>query len=464
MSNIVNNSKDNLGTMGGNVSKGIDTATSIAMGIINGDITGGLAGASAPWIAEEIKKQAGDNETARLVAHAILGAVVAELQGNSGLAGGAGAVGGEIAADIIRKAIYAGKDVKDLTEAEKQNISALAQLAAGLATAAGGGDAGDVGTAISSSKNAVENNSLLGDYIREEHKGSVEYWKDQVRETVGENTISQITNGVLIAYGDTVDLGVGVADTVLDAVLALSSCTVGASYCDTAMNDLKGANQTVYDAMGAIGSGAVWDSFINNLSKAIDGDQKALEEFAGVLSSVLVPSKIIAGNAGKTGGVVNKVDDLIPSSSAINKVENGVSDANKTFINEKIYDQLKTEPDSAFFWSGKTDGIGGAEIAADIAHSKSGVTLESYIKSKGIEMPEWDFNNPSSIKAWEEVSAAYAQQVKGEVKAVVGQDLRVGNIWENIELPRLKENPNVTKIIVIDPKTKVETIIFERGK
>jgi len=35
-------------------------------------------------------------------------------------------------------------------------------------------------------------------------------------------------------------------------------------------------------------------------------------------------------------------------------------------------------------------------------------------------------------------------------------------IWENIELPRLKANPNVTKITTIDPKTGVEKIIFER--
>ncbi|PXY94127.1 hypothetical protein DKK77_00545 [Gilliamella apis] len=121
--------------------------------------TSGLAGASAPWLAEQIKIQAGDNETARLVAHAILGAVVAELQGNSALSGGAGAVAGEVAADIIRKQLY-GKEVKDLTEEEKQTISALSQLAAGLAVAAGGGSVGDAGAAISSSKNAVENNGL----------------------------------------------------------------------------------------------------------------------------------------------------------------------------------------------------------------------------------------------------------------------------------------------------------------
>ena len=56
----------------------------------------------------------------------------------------------------------------------------------------------------------------------------------------------------------------------------------------------------------------------------------------------------------------------------------------------------------------------------------------------------------------------YAEQVSGEIRAVVGSELRPGNIWENIELPRLKANPNVTKVTTIDPKTGVEKIIFER--
>ncbi len=50
----------------------------------------------------------------------------------------------------------------------------------------------------------------------------------------------------------------------------------------------------------------------------------------------------------------------------------------------------------------------------------------------------------------------------GEIRAVIGSELRTGNIWENVELPRLMKNPNVTKITTIDPKTGVEKIIFER--
>lgn len=123
---------------------------------------------------------------------------------------------------------------------------------------------------------------------------------------------------------------------------------------------------------------------------------------------------------------------------------------------------LKTDIDTAFFWSGRTNGIGGAERAAEVAKVKGGTTLELTISDKAINMPEWSFNNPSSIKAWEDVSAEFAKQVSGEIRAVVGKELREGNIWENIELPRLKNNHNVTKITIVDPETEIETIIFKR--
>ncbi|WP_176701216.1 VENN motif pre-toxin domain-containing protein, partial [Gilliamella sp. wkB108] len=192
------------GKMGNDFSKGVDSAVAIVTGIITGDITGGLAGASAPWIATEIKKQAGDNETARLVAHTILGAVVAELQGHSGVVGGASAVTGEIAAPIIQKALYGDRDVKDLTEEEKDNISALTQLAVGLTIASMGGDESDIATGVNSSKNAVENNYLKlsearrkaelswikpnwkGEELTEDEKKELEYFEklDKKRDLV----------------------------------------------------------------------------------------------------------------------------------------------------------------------------------------------------------------------------------------------------------------------------------------
>ncbi|OTQ60112.1 VENN motif pre-toxin domain-containing protein [Gilliamella sp. A7] len=182
---------------------------------------------SAPWLAEQIKIQAGDNETARLIAHSILGAVVAELQGNSGLAGRAGAVVGEIAADIIRKQLY-GKEVKDLTEEEKETISALSQLASGLAVAVGGGNFGDASTAISSSKNAVENNeeNLVFDFFFTESKMIAQYncYTDDVCNNLDDNArehaileqSAEIQKEIIEPYKEAGELLANIENTLLD--------------------------------------------------------------------------------------------------------------------------------------------------------------------------------------------------------------------------------------------------------
>jgi len=129
---------------------------------------------------------------------------------------------------------------------------------------------------------------------------------------------------------------------------------------------------------------------------------------------------------------------------------------------EKFAPLLKTKKDAAFFWSGRTDGIGGADRALEIARSKGGTTLENIIEIKSINMPEWNINNVKSVEMWRQASVKYAQQASGEVRAVIGSSVRTDSVWLKFELPALKRNSNVTKIITIDPETLVETIIFAR--
>ena len=206
-------------------------------------------------------------------------------------------------------------------------------------------------------------------------------------------------------------------------------------------------SQTVYESFADMMSpddAAKYLDFLENGSK--EGLTSA--ELAGVeKADVLLVSQ-------KVG-----YDDVWDLRNAGDLLESGTS----SLIDiDAIRPKLKTQPDTAFFWSGRTDGIGGAENAANIAKSRGGVTLESTIEIQNIVMPEWDFNNPSTMEAWDLASGAYAEQVSGEIRAVIGSELRPGNIWENVELPRLKNNPNVTKITTIDPKTGVENVVFER--
>jgi hypothetical protein len=118
-------------------------------------------------------------------------------------------------------------------------------------------------------------------------------------------------------------------------------------------------------------------------------------------------------------------------------------------------------PDTAHFWSGRTGGVGGEDIAISIATGNDGVTLEM-LQEGQIDMPDYNPADPASVKMWEDLSESYARQAVGVVRAVVGVDLRPGNVWEAKELPALLANPMVSEIIKIDPHTGSQTTIFRR--
>lgn len=127
-----------------------------------------------------------------------------------------------------------------------------------------------------------------------------------------------------------------------------------------------------------------------------------------------------------------------------------------------------SEPDKAYYWSGRDasgTGVGpdGSGIAERIAREADGTTLEISLEKNGLTpLPVWNDLDPESVRFWEDASAAYADNASGVVTAVVGSNLRPGNIWQTVEIPRLIENPNVTAIIQIDPDTGLETVIFQR--
>jgi filamentous hemagglutinin len=141
---------------GGDYQRATQAVTAALQGLAGGDIGSALAGASAPYLANFIKQQTEDNDTARIMAQAVLGAVVAKTQGNSAAAGAAGAATGE----LIAAQLYPSIKREDLSEAQKQTISALSTLAAGFIGGAVGGDLAGAAAGAQSGKNATENNEL----------------------------------------------------------------------------------------------------------------------------------------------------------------------------------------------------------------------------------------------------------------------------------------------------------------
>ncbi|HHG9984187.1 TPA: VENN motif pre-toxin domain-containing protein, partial [Yersinia enterocolitica] len=114
---------------------------------------------SAPYLAHEISKYlpADQNQTANLMAHAVLGAVVGHFNGNATV-GAVSAFTAEAAAPAIINAM--GWDKDHLTEQQKQTVSALGTLAAGLAGGLTSNSTADTVAGAQTGKNAVENNAL----------------------------------------------------------------------------------------------------------------------------------------------------------------------------------------------------------------------------------------------------------------------------------------------------------------
>ncbi|EKQ7016042.1 hemagglutinin repeat-containing protein, partial [Escherichia coli] len=149
---------------GGKYQQAIQAATAAVQGLAGGNLSAALAGGAAPYLAEVVKTMTTDpvtgevNKAANVAAHAVVNAALAVAQGNNALAGAAGAATGEVVG-IIATQMY-GKPVSELSETEKQTVSTLATVAAGLA----GGLVGDSGASAvagaQSGKTTVENNYL----------------------------------------------------------------------------------------------------------------------------------------------------------------------------------------------------------------------------------------------------------------------------------------------------------------
>ncbi|UWS34184.1 two-partner secretion domain-containing protein [Erwinia pyrifoliae] len=285
---------------GGKVQQAIQAATAAVQGLAGGNIAQAMAGGAAPYLAEVIHKMTTDPATgsvdvqSNLMAHAVLGAVVAQTSGHSALAGAAGATTGE----FIAQQLYPGIDRNQLNEEQKQTVSALGTLAAGLAGGLTGGSAADTVAGAQAGKNAVENNALglpsgLQSYVQ-----AVASW-DQYAET-NELTPEQKQAGLnKLAQGDMPE-GANIPKVIVEAykdgVLA-----AGAAYLGPAAS----AGKVVGGALiGAIANGSYqW------FDMSQPGNENKSYDYLGTGSAAvtggLAPGRGIWQNVGiATGGAI----------------------------------------------------------------------------------------------------------------------------------------------------------------
>ncbi|GCO83339.1 hemagglutinin-related protein [Escherichia coli] len=142
----------------------VQAITGVLGGLNAGNPGQVLAGGLNPAVAQLIKQSTGDNREANLMAHAVWGALAAQLGGNNAASGAAGAFSGELAARYIIDNYYGGR-TDSLSEQERQQISMLATIASGIAGGLAGNSTASAGMGAMAGKNAVENNYLSADQI-----------------------------------------------------------------------------------------------------------------------------------------------------------------------------------------------------------------------------------------------------------------------------------------------------------
>lgn len=163
------------------------------------------------------------------MAHAILGGAVAAIQGNSAAAGAAGAATGELAAKAIAGVLY--PDVKDPSKlSEKQTVSALATISAGMAGGLAGDSTASAAAGAGAGKNAAENNLLSGTedghtvFVQERAKNVMSCTTDPGSESCKKGLAMQ--NALMVALP--AGLGGGVLAAATPEIVAAAQAAIQA--------------------------------------------------------------------------------------------------------------------------------------------------------------------------------------------------------------------------------------------
>ncbi|WP_343666749.1 contact-dependent inhibition toxin CdiA [Enterobacter sp.] len=191
-----------MGT-GQSTQRAITAATAAIQALAGGDIKAAIAGGAAPYIANAIANAIPETDLkGRVLAHAVVNAALAAASGRDAASAAAGAAVGElvgkIAVDKLAGKIAVdgfGKQVSELSEEDKQTVSALATLASGLAGGLVGDSSANAVAAAQAGKTTVENNSLseAADYLatgkkpEDRYKDAQQQLKDAVDEFKAKN-------------------------------------------------------------------------------------------------------------------------------------------------------------------------------------------------------------------------------------------------------------------------------------
>ncbi|MCT4716620.1 VENN motif pre-toxin domain-containing protein [Enterobacteriaceae bacterium H18W14] len=216
----------------------------------------------------------------KVAAHVVANAVLATMQGQNALAGAAGAATGELAG-MIALDMY-DRPLSELSETEKQTISTLATIAAGIAGGLAGDSTSSALAGAQGGKTTVENNNLASVLAAAEanKSGAAEKWQEQQQ-----TAIKEACSGGTPVSCEMAMAGVG---TVLSGGILPKAMVISGAISAGAVGAIDYGLTGTVDPKNVIG--AYWAG--------------TLTRYTGFKSTVLI-------NAGN-GAIVNSIDGKDP--------------------------------------------------------------------------------------------------------------------------------------------------------
>ena len=402
---------------------------------------------------------AGLDTVPHALSHAALGAITAELTGKDAAAGAIGALASALAAQPIDEAL-------GLTGTSRQAaVTALAMLSGGVVSDALGYDAV---TAANAALNEVTNNYLSPkqqiERAQKLNACGADAWCQAKTALAYEILSGKQDIGLAVGIGG--GIGVQSYDGVMSVLKLLEDIPGAVSAMRALIDDPAVRSQFKTELV---------DSYRERLARldasyhdgGWDGSITAGVEIGRLFVDVLGVAATAKGAAqlsttltrslGRDAGTLAEIGGKVADARISN---NFYRDGASIEYGRSV---VATNPGEAQFWSGVTRGQSSQLPADEFAKRFNSSTLNQLLESRQIQMPVYDPTVPDSVMAWIQLSRGFAQNASGEVRVVLGSHVRPDSVWASVELPTLKRNPAVTRIVSVDAASQRETVVFERG-
>ncbi|WP_193554824.1 hemagglutinin repeat-containing protein, partial [Pectobacterium versatile] len=382
---------------GSDFQRAAQAATAAIQALAGGDIQKAIASGASPYLAQLVKdvtipkdesKITASDIAANAMAHAVVGAVVAQLSGQDAAAGAIGASSGELAARAVMAKVYPGKTTNDLTEEEKQSVSALSTLASGLVSGLAGNSSASAASGAQSGRNAVENNAL-SDIIENKVSG------------ISQEEKYQSAQKQLVA--------------MVEEFKTQNCAGLSAEACSTKISEHR--NELL---KGAAGFGVDFVPVVGDI-KGFAEAQSAIDYLAAMVGLIPIAGDA-AGKAIKAAEVALKKGDIAEASKLLNKASDEIagSVANTgAAVNLDEVNRLKFDPHA-----------GKNKLAEGSAATELQNTMGGKLERVDPDASGADFVFSSGPNKGKTVDFMFTT-AKGSEKEIEGMNKFFNNNWDN---------------------------------